>query len=596
MRRGRPSTAHGKRRSDAVAPDFPRAVSRREDRVGAGMQHDILSAKKSMNTCPICKMPLYIDDAHESDRLWRQTQHWFKGKPSFTLDDVGPRNRNTFGPVHGLGKRDPDKNANGCHFVHVSASEGMTTFNGMWDMFVDPQGIEQTFQLCVFLNERPIKDRGFCDRLNITYSMFSELEPMHQDHAADPFIWPECRFNSAQINRTTAIISTGTFTACWDCNEKMTQMKLIPMFFGHSFQHRHDIGEDFIHTEDMELVRRRELLLNAQIYYILMQAMLKYDNVIDPATRAIRVANGMQHVTIFPDQQLKWKFKLVILWSLLMILLSNWNATELSYTVAHHALYIYAGTSDFYVSLIMYMTYITNYTGAGNPLSFEEFHYYYITNFVFYLKRKRILVDDPATTNNSNSLTAAIMNPAACTTPRWGSLNLGLGMRQSDTPANFLTRARQDIAVLYRGITKFSNMYLKPLCMHLYNPAMLDQPYEDYFPSLATVQARGRFVSTIQRDSIQAYVDHLGPEMYWYHFKNITMPQISNAVRIARDMGTEEAKRVIDLWYKHASSSARHLRGPMPTSEDRALVRLSAQFAAALRLRASSGAPSSCRS
>jgi hypothetical protein len=537
-------------------------------------------------------MPLFIDDSKESDRLWRQTQFWFKGKPSYSLDDVGPRNRNAFGPAPGLGTRDTQRNANDCHFLHKSASEGMTTFNGLWDMFPgDPRGGEETFQLCVFPNEKPVKEQTFSDKLNITYSVFADLEPNQSDNVADRFMWTECRFNRAQMDRTAGVISTGTFAGCWDCNHKMTQMTLIPMFYGHSFLYRQDIDELFYIITGTP-TEKRDLLLNAQIYYLLMQAMLRKDNVIDGSTRQAHVEGGWQQIKVTPDQQGKWKFKLIILWCLLMILLSNWNVTTLRHTASHHTNYIFAGTSDFYVSLIMYTTYIANFEGRGAPLSFEEFHYFFMINFVFYLKSKRLLVDNTRTHNINNSLTTAIMNPAACITPQWGSMNLGLGMQQHADPNHFLRSAKQDMIVLYAGITRFSSAHLKPLCLHLYDPTLPDDQYGDYFPALTTVLRIRRDISTIPHTSIQAYADYLTPAMYWFHFKSITMPQISHAVKLARDMGTEEGKRVMDLWFKHASNNARHLHGPLPTSEGRALARLSAHFSAVLRTRGSS----SCRS
>ena len=595
--RARPSTAPTKRRNDASQGNS-RFVIPKPSRVGVNTTNLEVSAKKSMNSCPICKMPLYIGDTTRSDALWRQTQYWFKGKPSFVLDDIGARNRNAFGPAHGIGIRNPNKNANACHFVHVSASEGQTTFHGLWDKFADPRGVDKKFNLCPFLNETQMKDNRFSERLNITYSVFADLEPTHGDHAVDSFLWDV--INTAQVTRAVGIISKGTFAGCWDCNHKMTQMKLIHELYSVSFGDTEDIARMFTHTPAVNADQRQELMLNAEMYYILMQGMLKRDNVFVP----VRAPGGpaviykdlrMQQVNITPDQQCKWQFKLAILWCLLMILLSNWNISDQKVSTRHLMVYIYAGTSDFYLSLVCYLIYIANFRHATrDPLSFEEFHYFYATNFVFHMKRKGMLVEDPLTPL-SNSLTAAIMHPLAFTQASWPSANLGNDMQQK-RPSHLYDGAREDIATLYRGIVKFSDNYLKKLCNHLYDDRMDATTFDEYLSSLENIQVIDNHISRIPGTTIQEFVDYLGDSMYWYHFKNITMPQIAHDVKLARDTVEEERQRVIDNWYNHTSASVRQLRGPMPTSSGRALVRLSAQFAAALRLRASSGASSSCRS
>ena len=589
------------RRASTRPASAPTAGRKRSaaDSVGAQMAHKTESARKSMNTCPVCKMPMYINDGHASDALWRYAQFWYKGKPSFCLDELaGARNKNVFGPAEGVGHyRDPATNANDCHYLHVSASKGLTYFNGIWDMFTSPAsalGLVRTVKLQRFKYERPVKPIGFTEKLNITYSVFARLEPTSADNLADKFIWQEGRYDIPHINRAVDIIASGTFTGCYDCNQKMTQMELIPTLFECSFPSNNDLSDDIIYTADVKTKDRPVILLNARIHYLLLQAMLRRDNAIRPRTTDIYMDGNNQVLEVTQDQQQKWKFKLVILWCLIMMLLSNWNINALTPLGSHHTLYIYAGTSDLYLSLLLYMIYVVNFSAADDPLSFEEFHYFYITNFVFYLKRRGHLLDDPATATISNSLTAAIMRDGSCSGAPWASLSPGLGM--CNNPADFMNVATTHITALYNGVVRFSDYYLKPLCLHLYNPAAADAPYDHYFPSLRRVRAIDDYFSQINTNSIQVFVDYLTSEMYWYHFKNITMPQIAHAFLLARGIHGVEAQQVMDRWFKHASNTVRQLRGPMPTSEDRALVRLSAQFAAALRLRASSGAPSSCRS
>ena len=562
--------------------------------VGAHMDQIVESARKSMNTCPICKMPLFINDGFECDRLWRNTQFWFKGKPSFCLDEAGARNKNVFGPVDGIGFRNADANANACHFLHVSASRGLTYFNGIWDMFTDPEDRVSTVRLKQFKYERPVKSITFTQKLNITYSVFSKLEAMATDNVVDKFIWREGRYSIPLINRAVDIVAKGTFTGCWDCNHKMTQMELIPTLFECSFPRDNDLHSDIVYTDDVTPKERGDILLNAKIHYLLLQAMLRQDNAIRPRTAEVYMDGNNQVLHVLPEQQHKWKFKLVILWCLLMMMLSNWNINALPPLASHHAIYIFSGTSDLYLSLILYMIYIANFKGTGHPLSFEEFHYFYSTNFVFHLKRIGHLVDTPAANTISNSLTAAIMRDGSCSGAVWASLSPGLNMFKNT--ADFMNTATNHITTLYNGVVRFSDAYLKPLCLHLYDPARLSETYANYFSSLRNVYRIDDYFSQINTNSIQVFVDYLTHVMYWYHFKNITMPQISHAFFLARGIHGAEAREVMDRWYKHASNAVSQLHGPMPTSEDRALVRLSAQFAAALRLRASSGASSSCRS
>jgi hypothetical protein len=410
-------------------------------------------------------------------------------------------------------------------------------------MFPDPQPVAESIPMKWFPQEMPLKSVEFAERLNITYSIFADLEPNTADNAVDPFLWAECEFKILRINRLASHISIGTFTGCWDCNQKMTQMEVIPLLFEESFPRTNKFDDFMMFPSEMKLSEQREILLNAQIHYLLLQAMLKKDNVIAPQSRTCYMDNrGRQIITVNADQQKKWKFKLIILWCLLMMLLSNWNISMLNPLASHHTIHIYAGTSDFYLSLIMFAIYIANYKAPGNPLSFEEFHYFYMTNYVFYLKSKGYLIDNPNDATVSNSLTAAIMRDRSCGGNAWASLSPGVGMQRKRE--NFLQSAQQDIKFLYAGVKRFANACLRPLCLHLYNPAVQHTPYDNYFPPLQRVRDIENYFSAINTGSIQVFVDYLSHEMYWYHFKNITMPQIAHAFSLARIIHGVEAKEV----------------------------------------------------
>ena len=61
--------------------------------------------------------------------------------------------------------------------------------------------------------------------------------------------------------------------------------------------------------------------------------------------------------------------------------------------------------------------------------------------------------------------------------------------------------------------------------------------------------------------SVQEFVDVLGPHMYWYHFKRITMQQISVACGESREKLPPVFFTPFDNWCRHAFAKVDALGG-----------------------------------
>jgi hypothetical protein len=79
-------------------------------------------------------MPLIVNDIDGADTKWQRVQFCFKGKPSFSIQGVGPRNINAFGAVNPLGNK--ERSVQTCHYIHESASQG--TIKKFWKEFDQP--------------------------------------------------------------------------------------------------------------------------------------------------------------------------------------------------------------------------------------------------------------------------------------------------------------------------------------------------------------------------------------------------------------------------------------------------------------------------
>ena len=180
-----------------------------------GEEDRLISMKRSFNKCPICKMPIYVDpdSVHTRDQAWRHVQFYFKGKPSFILDDLpdsnGPRNKQCFGKVSPVGMQ--SGNEADCHYVHVSVSIGSARFYGLWAHFDQDFLHDVSRDVTVFPGETPVHTMTFSNELNITHSVFQGTEPTDAAHMLDPFLWVSTSNAFAQGDRVKAQYRDGNW-------------------------------------------------------------------------------------------------------------------------------------------------------------------------------------------------------------------------------------------------------------------------------------------------------------------------------------------------------------------------------------------------
>lgn len=549
-------------------------AARRPNPIGSDDTTILQSLQRSFNTCPICRMPLYVDpDATDgSDEEWRRLQFCFKGKPSYIIQGVGARNKHAFGFTFPLSVRRADS-TDACHFVHESASRGATHYKSIWNQCSDPQAVEMEIELNSFQREPP-KKAEFLEQLHIGYSIFSGTEPTATAHMLDRFIFNATGvINTALMNEVTTHINREMFAGCIDCNSKMTQMAKIPALFVESFPYMARSHDAWIQPAFM---------LNAQINYLLLQGCLKPGDACHLTTHAPYLdASGRQIFRVNPKQQMGWKMKLGVMWMYIMIFLTNLNLNDLfkdqTMPAAHHTVYIYAGISDFYLSMLLYLIYVANFPRDLHRayIQFEEFHYFYSSNFVFFLRHQNKLKSSNTANpmDFSNSLTAAILGAGCCPTngAAWFEAPLGLGL---NTDSRYIfNNARSFITQIHNQLGDFCQTYWNAFCHQLYaadgNAASIQRPIFDYFASIKRADDLVH-ASRSTRKSVQGYTTLLGPDHYWFHFKNITMPQICKYLAISREYYTPTAYPVIDNWARLALYSAEHLHGQR-SSEGKAI-------------------------
>lgn len=567
MSGGRPGSAGRRPRDDGGgdprdADDQAGGRRPRSANVIRGDQQLMESLKRSSNTCPICKMPLITNDTGASDKLWQTVQFCFKGKPSFTLDDLpgtnGPRNRTAFGVVHPIGGR--GRSIQKCHYVDESVLTGTRTH--LWNRFDQPSDIDSDITFIHFPLEGRTKTIPFSQELNATHSIFKHITTTQVD-MLDDLVWrvhtttagATERVNVGRMNRAVTNIVLSTFTGCTDCNQKMTQMEMIPALFHESFKSTRE-GDPWIQADHHS---------TAMMYYLLLQGLLNNTNVLDRDGRQYIDPNGMQTIRIAPNQQEQWKMKLAVMWCLLKIFLSNRSISSMNLHAAHHTTYIYSGTSDFYLSLLLYIVYIANIPGSSDiaasrtnrdPLLFEEFHHFYTTNFPFFLRATQTLLQRNARESFSNSLTTAIYN---ANKNQWQEAPPGLGLAPSINARDIHSAATEFIGTFHRRLRHFIRTKFMSFCDDLYTS---NDPIGNYFPSYPRVQQLVHHATQLHSDTcgIQQFTDILTPAMYWYPFKHITMAQISAALKFTRIYYTPNGAAVIDNWARHAFAAVHALR------------------------------------
>jgi len=534
--RPRPETAPTKRKTVALGTDDEQVKK---------------SLRRSFNICPICKMPLSIDAIHVPDQKWNTVQSWFKSKPASIIQDGKGRPINAFGLAPGVITKH-SVGYNKCHFLHNVASSNSPSFNGVWQhgVAVLGDGTKELKPIKEFVGESPKTDE-FLKCLDVNNSIFKLV--VHNPGGAPKKISDGFLFNPLNmdtLNKVTDRISSHTIAACWDCNSKMTQTDYIKPIFSAFFS---------MPIPFPELGQRHAQRTNVELHYILLQILLSTASVFDD-NAAPRMDSGLQAFQMDRDMSSTWRLNLGITWCMLMIMSSQWNIKKLDNMTKHHEIYMLHGTSDFYLSLLLYIVFAANYPqGRDDMMHFEEFHFFYITNFVFYLKKRGVLA---AFASDNNNLSASILHRGAMSPPiiaavQWKEIKSMDWPEFSETLA--LRNVPLTVQLFHTKVTQFIKEYFQPLCQQLYAWTPGNDPAQitSFFPSPDRVKALTASANQQTDLSIHNFITVLGAsDRYWFPFKHITMVQIANALGDAYAFTHPNFKPMFSLWYHHAATSA----------------------------------------
>ncbi len=182
-------------------------------------------------------------------------------------------------------------------------------------------------------------------------------------------------------------------------------------------------------------------------------------------------------------------------------------------SIKHHVQYIYVGVVDFYVSLWFYALHRLKYTKDDKTLSFEQFHYYYISCFPFFYQKHKHQQQEGQTPPRNISY-------------------LVLGSDDGWLLTETLPNVRMHISLIYTKMFSFWHDSLSILSdyIHLNFNSVLPLQHADYrafkefFASPDSIRQKSN--PSPAQLTIAAFQDHLGPYWYWFHFRHITIPLI----------------------------------------------------------------------
>ena len=200
-------------------------------------------------------------------------------------------------------------------------------------------------------------------------------------------------------------------------------------------------------------------------------------------------------------------------------------------------------------------------------MDFEEFHFFYLTNFVFYLKhRQKLAVNPNVQAPDNNNLSLSILHSQAMVTQVLGQVVQWTEVPELDIHAwpSIAGKGRvqevvsKTIFQFHTKITEFIKLYFKPFCGQLYNWNVNDA---DHFTQFFASPTRVKALVTDAENEIDLSVNKFiailkSRESYWFPFKHITMVQIANALGHAYPRTHSNFQPMFSLWYHHAATSA----------------------------------------
>jgi len=523
-------------------------------------------AKLANNICPICWMPLSIGEGKVAE-CWRAVQMAFKGKPAFSI-----RNPNGIGdvsrPVKAFGINpltgSTQANCEQCHYVHFSMFGDHSDLNNLW------YGCEFFQNIPMCNNEaEPTKLDVFYSGIREDRSIFSVAvsNPKFNDYIRNALEDDNSNWKMITI---LAVKMFRFFPGCTDCNSHMTISKLIETLFDQLFPSDTYVSRfpapdapvqnPPIHQRPKNKFRKsrkkKEFDVEEMIHYLMLSGMLK---------AGIDVQNISRFSIADLDRRKTWTLKYIIMWCALQIIFCQWNIKQTAGSIGHHRNYMFFGTMDFYMSLWFYALHCLGSTEkpqsmdlttikkeaiertytddketlAENmapytikkPLDFEEFHYYYTSVFPFFLNKHY-----PNGKIHSNLSLSVFSLGDGPDFDASSSTLVGL-----ERPDILLNAVRNNLGLVYEKVFTAWGNYVSTFSAMIHNDFAIPSD-EDlvlsvlraniglFFIKPSEIIAKRGVKERLNLD-IDTFIDHQSPYWYWFHFKNITMPQIRRLCR-----------------------------------------------------------------
>ena len=522
-------------------------------------------ARSEFNLCPMCWMPLYLDQKKPADLSWELVQVLFKGKPAFSIEADGYKHERPK-LVFGISRLHPGATSNcqDCHFIHESVFTQLDRFVNPWDRDVvngEPKRIDNVRDLTIQMT-------------NFGYSV-EDIPSFHAKISVRDGLWtgvcdflqcfPEGNPTDGGVERNMAHFSQnevmktimGTFAGCRDCNSKMTvNSYILPLFT--ILTKGVDLGDVEAEPEaGRNKSKRKRVKVTAtkvlkkdqgvadffddekMMFYVLLCGMIEEEDAIFTVT--LDPGDSYSVVVINDGSRCaSWRFRFVLLWCLLQILFSVWENAKTSPVFRHHLSYVYEGIQDFYLSFILFSLHCANgrFLISGSHMQFSTFHFFYSSHLPFFL------MGGAGNPHSLNSLSGLILEGCRFNFQR----NKGDVRRQFD-------QIKQKIKLFWMS-------HVKPLSDFLHGRADVGQ-YANFFctPVSATSMTEQSTRIPLDVESFSRYFT--GGPGYWFHFKTITMRNIEADCGLYFNTGTiPTVNQVWAQWYGQLCSSINHLGAP----------------------------------
>jgi hypothetical protein len=492
-------------------------------------KRDEAMARRSLNTCPICWMPLNVGNGTHADK-WKRVQITFKAKPAFSLRENSidySRVVVVFGThsLVGLNRH----NYEGSHYVHKSMAGDLQTLSKTYEMGNYPG--EHAHVTGLSGHNGPVLKPEFFKFLFESGSIFGSA---FEEGSLINGLLDELVKDDGDVQRLILPLQTKfvneTFMGCVDCNGRMTVSDFVGDLFDMVFPS--DTYEPAMRATANKPRNPRAdgFTTEAMIHYIMLGGLMNDTCRVSSYLGSYRPENNELKFNIRDEKQRRhWFLKYLMMWCALQIQFCSWKMGSLYDGLRHHSDYIYRGVMDFYLSLWLYSLYFIS-TARTETVEFVEFHYYYSSMMPFYRNGH----------TESGNLSGFVFEEP-----------LLAGSKMPHMQRDRLDKVKQDMQYLFDQVVNFWTDHMQAVCNAIHT-APDRAPVCDYFSSFKAIQDTRAAVSGRAFDfHLQTFCDQLTPFWYWFHFKHITLPVLTRTSRKYHEwlQGRQDARQARILWF-----------------------------------------------